>query len=68
MKRERIWGFLLVAGLLVLWEVSARSWVESPNWPPVSQVLLAIVGYLLNLAMLGAEKRVLHWFQRGGAE
>jgi NitT/TauT family transport system permease protein/sulfonate transport system permease protein len=41
MKRERIWGFLLVAGLLVLWEVSARSWVESPNWPPVSQVLLA---------------------------
>jgi ABC-type nitrate/sulfonate/bicarbonate transport system permease component len=31
-------------------------------------LLLAIVGYLLNLAMLGAEKRVLHWFQRGGAE
>jgi ABC-type nitrate/sulfonate/bicarbonate transport system permease component len=41
MKRERIWGLLLVAGLLVLWEVSARTWVSSPNWPPVSQIVLA---------------------------
>jgi ABC-type nitrate/sulfonate/bicarbonate transport system permease component len=27
-------------------------------------LLLAIVGYVLNLGMLHAEKRVLHWFQR----
>ena len=44
MRRERghrVWGFGLIAALLVLWELSARSWVASPNWPPVSQVLLA---------------------------
>ncbi|MEY2619676.1 MAG: hypothetical protein RL522_2678 [Pseudomonadota bacterium] len=44
MKRKsgyRVWGFLLVAALLVLWEVSARTWVASPNWPPVTQVLAA---------------------------
>lgn len=37
----RLWGFLLVAALLVLWEVSARTWVASPNWPPVTQILVA---------------------------
>jgi ABC-type nitrate/sulfonate/bicarbonate transport system permease component len=36
-----LWGFVLVAALLVLWEVSARTWVSSPNWPPVSQILVA---------------------------
>ena len=44
MKRRsshRVWGFLLVAALLVLWEVSARTWVGSPNWPPVSKVFAA---------------------------
>ncbi|TFZ02599.1 ABC transporter permease [Ramlibacter henchirensis] len=44
MKRDRdyrIWGFGLVAALLVLWELSARTWVASPNWPPVSQILVA---------------------------
>ena len=44
MKRDRsyrIWGFVLVAALLVLWEVSARTWVSSTNWPPVSKVLVA---------------------------
>jgi NitT/TauT family transport system permease protein/sulfonate transport system permease protein len=38
---HRVWGFLLVAALLVLWEVSARTWVGSPNWPPVSKVFAA---------------------------
>lgn len=37
----RPWGFALVAALLVLWELSARLWVSSTNWPPVTQVLLA---------------------------
>lgn len=36
-------GLLLVLALLVLWEASARfGWVESRNWPPFSQVLLAL--------------------------
>ena len=44
MKRDRgyrAWGFGLVVLLLLLWEVSARTWVSSPNWPPVSQVIAA---------------------------
>ena len=45
MRRERrghrLWGFVLIAALLVLWEVSARLWVSSTNWPPISQVLVA---------------------------
>jgi ABC-type nitrate/sulfonate/bicarbonate transport system permease component len=40
--RGRTSGFLLVAGLLVLWELSARlGWVTSANWPPFSDVLRA---------------------------
>ena len=36
-------GFALVAGLLLLWEASARlGWVASPNWPPVSAVVAAL--------------------------
>ncbi|MES2529859.1 MAG: ABC transporter permease [Pseudomonadota bacterium] len=36
-------GLLLVLALLALWEASARfGWVESRNWPPFSQVLLAL--------------------------
>lgn len=38
---HRVWGFGLVLALLALWELSARAWVSSPNWPPISQVLLA---------------------------
>jgi len=36
-------GAWLVAALLALWEASARrGWVDSPNWPPLSTVLLAL--------------------------
>lgn len=36
-------GVMLVLGLLLLWEVSARlAWVDSPNWPPLSTVLEAL--------------------------
>lgn len=48
--RERIKGALrvasgiaLVLALLALWETSARlGWVESRNWPPFSEVLVAL--------------------------
>src|SRR5690606_20224236 len=37
-------GFLLVAALLVLWEMSARAgWVISDNWPPFTQVIAQAV-------------------------
>lgn len=36
-------GLILVLALLALWEVSARlGWVDSPNWPALSQVLAAL--------------------------
>jgi ABC-type nitrate/sulfonate/bicarbonate transport system permease component len=37
-------GALLLLALLGLWEASARfGWVESRNWPPFSEVLLALL-------------------------
>lgn len=43
-SRTRLSGFVLVAALLLLWELSARlAWVVSDNWPPFSSVLRAVV-------------------------
>lgn len=39
---RRAGGFVLLLGLLLLWQVSARHWVSSPNWPPVTEVLRAL--------------------------
>ena len=39
---SRFSGFLLLIALLALWEASARLWVSSPNWPPVTQILVAL--------------------------
>ncbi|MBU8539376.1 ABC transporter permease [Falsiroseomonas tokyonensis] len=37
-------GVWLVLGLLALWEASARlGWVDSTNWPPVTEVVGALV-------------------------
>lgn len=41
--KPRLAGFVLLAALLLLWQVSALSWVSSTNWPPFTQVLLALV-------------------------
>lgn len=40
---ERVGGALLLVLLLVLWEISARHWTSSANWPPLSAVLSALV-------------------------
>lgn len=38
--REKLPGFAVLAGLLVLWEASVRlKWVVTPTWPAVSTVL-----------------------------
>jgi ABC-type nitrate/sulfonate/bicarbonate transport system permease component len=44
-RADSAWtGFLLIAGLLVLWELSARTGlITSRNWPPVSAILLSAV-------------------------
>lgn len=42
-------GVALVAGLMALWEVSARlDWMRTPNWPPLSQVLAALAQDVLS--------------------
>lgn len=43
MKPHRLAGFALLIALLLLWQVSALSWVSSTNWPPFTQVLKALV-------------------------
>lgn len=39
---SRASGVLLLAALLVLWQVSATQWVSSPNWPPFTTVMRAL--------------------------
>lgn len=46
-------GVLLLLALLALWQVSAGRWVSSPNWPPVTQIVVAI-GDGLTSGELGA--------------
>lgn len=48
MLPHRFWGVVLLMGLLVLWQVSATYWVTSTNWPPVTEILKAIVAGLAN--------------------
>ena len=43
LSRTRASGVLLLAALLVLWQVSALWWVGSPNWPPVTQIARSII-------------------------
>lgn len=45
---HRFWGVVLLVGLLVLWQISALYWVTSTNWPPVTEILKAIVSGLAN--------------------
>jgi ABC-type nitrate/sulfonate/bicarbonate transport system permease component len=38
--REKLPGFAVLAGLLILWELSVRlKWVVTPTWPAISTVL-----------------------------
>src|SRR5690606_10946317 len=41
--RTRASGVLLLVLLLLLWQVSARAWVSSPNWPPVTEIGKALL-------------------------
>lgn len=51
----RLFGFLLVAALLAVWELSARTGlVVSANWPPVSAVFVALIRELANGDLLAA--------------
>ena len=46
--RTRTTGLLLIAVILVLWEVSSRmGWVVSDNWPPVTRVVYALAQGIL---------------------
>ncbi|WP_372828482.1 ABC transporter permease [Polaromonas sp.] len=37
-RSTRYTGFLLLLSLLLVWEWSARSWVSSANWPPITEI------------------------------
>lgn len=41
-RLHRLWGVGLLVLVLLLWQVSARWWVASSNWPPVTDILAAI--------------------------
>jgi ABC-type nitrate/sulfonate/bicarbonate transport system permease component len=43
---HRLLGIGLLLALLGLWQVSAQNWVDSPNWPPVSDILRALAAGL----------------------
>lgn len=43
---QRLWGVGLLLVLLLLWQVSAGRWVSSSNWPPVSEILRALLAGL----------------------
>lgn len=45
-RSPRIAGVALLVALLLLWQVSALRWVDSANWPPVSEIVLALVAGL----------------------
>lgn len=45
-RGHRLLGVGLLLALLGLWQVSAQSWVDSPNWPPVSEILRALAAGL----------------------
>ena len=40
---SRASGFVMVAGLLLLWQLSSLYWVQSTNWPPVSEIAKALI-------------------------
>lgn len=42
-RAYRLLGLALLLGLLGLWQVSAQGWVDSPNWPPVTDIARALV-------------------------
>lgn len=70
--RTRVTGFMLIALILALWEVSAqRGWIVSENWPPVTQIAKALVVALgsgeLLLALMSTLYRVLLGFAIGSA-
>lgn len=65
MRDSRVSGVVLIALLLVLWQISAVYWVQSPTWPPVSE---AIKSWFVNVAdgtLIGHLYSTL-WRQLGG--
>ncbi len=42
-RSYRWWGVGLLLALLALWQASALWWVSSSNWPPVTEILRALL-------------------------
>ncbi len=41
LELRRTSGFVLLLALLGIWQISALWWVESPNWPPATAIVVA---------------------------
>lgn len=55
-------GFALIAGLALLWEISARYWTDSASWPPFTAVLAALVSGRGELAQVMLDSlRLMLW-------
>jgi len=51
---RRAYGFLLLAVLLLFWEVSSRAgWIVSAYWPPVSHIFAAAIAQLAGIGLYG---------------
>jgi ABC-type nitrate/sulfonate/bicarbonate transport system permease component len=46
LMRSRASGVLLLAGLLVLWQLSAVYWTSSASWPPLTSVAVSLASGL----------------------
>lgn len=45
-RSPRLAGVALLVALLLLWQASAQWWVDSSNWPPVTEIVHALVAGL----------------------
>lgn len=52
LELRRTSGFVLLLALLGIWQISALWWVESPNWPPVTAIVVAFFNGLASGEML----------------
>lgn len=51
--KSRASGVFLLLVLLLLWQLSAQFWIDSPNWPPLSAVAKSLVAGLASGELLG---------------
>lgn len=68
LQSTRLSGICLILALLCLWEASARlHWIDSPNWPPFSVIVVALFRGIASGEIIGAIGSTLWRMARGYA-